>query len=132
MALPYDTKVMLDIDDIPRKWYNIAADLPEQLPPPLNPGTQEPCKPEELEVIFPKSIVAQELSMDRFIDIPEEVRDAYVFLGRPSPLQRAVHLEEHLKTPAKIYFKREDLSPAGYSQTEYCHCTGILQYERGR
>jgi tryptophan synthase beta chain len=113
MSLPKDARVNLSNDDIPTKWYNIAADLPEPVPPPLNPGTMQPSKPQDLEAIFPKGIISQELSTDRYIDIPEEVRDAYLFFGRPSPLQRAIHLEQALKTPAKIYFKREDLSPAG-------------------
>jgi tryptophan synthase beta chain len=113
MAIHADDKVMLNVDDIPRRWYNIAADLPVPIPPPLNPKTMEPAKPEDLEVIFPKAAIAQEMSTERYIDIPEEVRDAYLMLGRPSPLQRARRLEAFLKTPAKIYFKREDLSPAG-------------------
>ena len=111
MAIHKDDRVMLSLDDIPRKWYNIGGDV--QLPPPVDPKTNEPAKPETLEAIFPKSIIAQEISTDRYIDIPEEVRDAYVMLQRPSPLQRARRLEQFLKTPAKIYFKREDLSPAG-------------------
>jgi len=104
---------MLDIDEIPRKWYNIAADLPAPLPPMLHPGTMQPATAKDLEVIFAKEVVKQEMSTERCIDIPEEVRDAYVMLGRPSPLQRARRLEAALNTPAKIYFKREDLSPAG-------------------
>lgn len=113
MSISKDDRVILHPDDIPTKWYNIAADLPEPLPPPLNPATNQPMKPEDLEAIFPKRAIAQEMSVDRYIDIPEEVRDAYLMLGRPSPLQRAKRLEKFLKTPAKIYFKREDLSPAG-------------------
>ncbi|HOL07884.1 MAG TPA: TrpB-like pyridoxal phosphate-dependent enzyme [Methanomassiliicoccaceae archaeon] len=113
MSISKDDRVILHPDDIPTKWYNIAADLPEPLPPPLNPATNQPMKPEDLEAIFPKGAIAQEMSVDRYIDIPEEVRDAYLMLGRPSPLQRAKRLEKFLKTPAKIYFKREDLSPAG-------------------
>ncbi len=113
MSIHKDDKVMLTVDDIPTKWYNIAADLPEPVPPPLNPRTMQPSTPQELEAIFPKAIIAQEMASERYIDIPEEVRDAYVMLGRPSPLQRARRLEAFLKTPAKIYFKREDLSPGG-------------------
>ena len=113
MAIHKDDKVMLTVDDIPTQWYNIAADLPEPVPPPLNPRTMQPSTPQELEAIFPKAIIAQEMATERYIDIPEEVRDAYVMLGRPSPLQRAKRLEAFLKTPAKIYFKREDLSPGG-------------------
>ena len=98
---------------MPKKWYNILPDLPEPLPPPLNPATKEPIKPEDLEAIFPKALIAQEMSGESYIDIPEEVLDSYMIVTRPSPLQRATRLEKVLKTPAKIYFKREDLSPAG-------------------
>lgn len=108
-----DLRVTLGIDDIPRKWYNLAADLPEPLPPPLNPGTKEPLKFEEFRAIFPDEIIRQEMSTDRFIDIPEEVRDRLVMVNRPSPLVRAVRLEKALRTPAKIFYKREDLSPVG-------------------
>lgn len=113
MSISKDDRIDLRPDDIPTKWYNIAADLPEPLPPPLNPVTNQPMRPEDLEAIFPKGAIAQEMSVERYIDIPEEVRDAYLMIGRPSPLQRARRLERYLKTPAKIYFKREDLSPAG-------------------
>ncbi|HDP96534.1 MAG TPA: TrpB-like pyridoxal phosphate-dependent enzyme [Euryarchaeota archaeon] len=106
-------RVELTQDDLPKRWYNIAADLKEPLPPPLNPATKEPIGPEALAAIFPMELIKQEMSTDRYIDIPEEIREAYYLLGRPSPLQRAVHLEKRLKTPAKIYFKREDLSPPG-------------------
>jgi tryptophan synthase beta chain len=106
-------RINLDVDEIPRKWYNIAADSPEPIPPPLNPSTKEPAKPEDLEAIFPKAIIRQEVSTDRYIDIPDEVREAYVLLQRPSPLQRATRLEKFLKTPARIYYKREDMSPCG-------------------
>jgi len=109
----HDVKFSLDIDDIPKRWYNIAADSPVPLPPPHNPATNEPMDPKALEAIFPKNLIEQEISQERYIDIPEEVRDAYVMLNRPSPLVRAVRLEKMLKTPAKIYYKREDLSPCG-------------------
>lgn len=102
---------------MPKKWYNILPDLPKPLPPPLNPATKEPISPTDLEAIFPKSLIAQEMSQDSYVDIPEEVLDAYLMVTRPSPLQRAIRLEEKLKTPAKIYFKREDLSPAGSHKT---------------
>ncbi|UCE81095.1 MAG: TrpB-like pyridoxal phosphate-dependent enzyme [Methanobacteriota archaeon] len=107
----------LSPEEMPKKWYNILPDMPKPLPPPLNPGTKEPISPTDLEVIFPKSLIAQEMSQDHYIDIPEEVLDSYLMVSRPSPLQRAVRLEEKLKTPAKIYFKREDLSPAGSHKT---------------
>lgn len=112
-----DKRVTLDIDDIPRRWYNILPDLPEPMAPPLNGKTKEPMKPEELGVIFPKALLEQEVSMERYIDIPEEVREKYILLNRPSPLQRAFNLERVLNTPAKIYFKREDLSPTGSHKT---------------
>lgn len=114
MKTKYDhIRVNLDVDEIPKRWYNIAADSPEPIPPPLNPKTMEPATAESLEAIFPKSIIRQEMSTDRYIDIPDEVRETYVLLQRPAPLQRAVRLEKFLKTPARIYFKREDLSPCG-------------------
>ena len=110
-------RTTLSPEEMPKKWYNILPDLPEPLPPPLNPATKEPISPSDLEVIFPKSLIAQEMSSDNYIDIPEEVLDSYLMVTRPSPLQRAVRLEQKLKTPAKIYFKREDLSPAGSHKT---------------
>lgn len=113
MTIRPDDRVNLTNDDVPKNWYNIAADLPEPIPPHLHPGTKEPVKLEDWEGIFSKASWYQEVSTDRCIPIPEEVRDAYLMLGRPSPLQRARRLEAFLKTPAKIYFKREDLSPAG-------------------
>jgi tryptophan synthase beta chain len=112
-----DKRVVLGIEDIPRRWYNILPDLPEPLAPPLNGQTNEPIKPEELAVIFPRALLEQEMSTDRYIDIPEEVREKYILLNRPSPLQRAFNLEKALNTPAKIYFKREDLSPTGSHKT---------------
>jgi tryptophan synthase beta chain len=112
MAIPKDARIALDPEDIPKKWYNLAADIPD-LVPPLNPGTGEPAKPEDFEPIFCKEIIRQEGTTERYIDIPEEVRDSYISLNRPAPLQRAYRLEKYLKTPAKIYFKREDLSPLG-------------------
>jgi len=111
MTQPSDIRVTLGIDDIPKKWYNIAADL--DLPPPLHPGTKEPLKFEEFRAIFPDEIIRQEMSTERYIDIPPEVQDRLVMLNRPSPLVRAIRLERELKTPAKIYYKREDLSPVG-------------------
>jgi len=111
------TRTTLTPEEMPRKWYNILPDLPVPLPPPLNPGTKQPISPSDLEVIFPKALIRQEVSQDNYIDIPEEVLQAYMMANRPSPLQRAVRLEQMLKTPAKIYFKREDLSPAGSHKT---------------
>lgn len=112
MPISKDMRVDLPIESIPKKWYNIAADL-KTLEPPLNPATMKPAVPEDFEPLFCKEIIRQEGSTQRYIDIPEEVRESYVYLNRPAPLQRAVRLERLLKTPAKIYYKREDMSPLG-------------------
>jgi len=106
------TKILLDENDIPRKWYNILPDMPTPLSPPLNPGTKEPISPKDLSAIFPMELIKQEVSQERFISIPEEIREIYT-LWRPSPLYRAHHLEAALKTPAKIFYKYEGVSPAG-------------------
>jgi tryptophan synthase beta chain len=105
-------KILLDENEMPKYWYNILPDLPEPLPPPLHPVTKEPVKPEDLKPIFPKALIEQEMSNERWIKIPEEVRDVYA-LWRPTPLIRAVRLEKALKTPARIYFKYEGVSPPG-------------------
>ncbi len=106
-------KAVLSQDELPRNYYNIQHDLPEPLPPPLDPKTLQPMAPEPLLRLFAKECVMQEVSTQEFIPIPEEVRDAYLRLGRPTPLYRATRLEQKLKTPAKIFFKREDLNPVG-------------------
>jgi tryptophan synthase beta chain len=111
-VLPRRTKFLLDEDRIPRAWYNIAADLPVPLPPPLHPGTGLPLGPADLEPLFPMALILQEVSLDREIEIPGPVREAYE-LYRPSPLIRAHRLEKALDTPAHIYFKYEGVSPAG-------------------
>jgi tryptophan synthase beta chain len=105
-------KFLLDEDELPKAWYNIQADLPTPLDPPLNPATKEPIGPEALARIFPMELIKQEVSRERWISIPEEVRDIYR-LWRPSPLYRARRLEQMLKTPAKIYYKWEGVSPPG-------------------
>ena len=104
-------KILLPEDELPKQWYNIAPDLPKPLPPFIDPVTKEPGVG-IVPRIFPKAIIAQELSQDRWIDIPEEVREVYS-LWRPTPLYRAINLEKALKTPAKIYYKYEGVSPAG-------------------
>jgi tryptophan synthase beta chain len=107
----------LNPDDIPTYWYNIQADLPEPLPPPLDPTTLKPIAPQTLERIFAKELVKQEVSAERFIPIPDDVLDAYLGLPRPTPLYRARRLEKFLKTPAQIYFKCENFSPTGSHKT---------------
>ena len=106
-----DTKFVLEEREMPRQWYNLAADLPTPLLPPLGPNGQ-PVSPEMLRPVFPDNLIEQEVSTQRWIDIPEEVLEI-LSLWRPSPLYRARRLEKYLKTPAKIYYKNEGVSPAG-------------------
>ena len=98
--------------DIPTHWYNILADIPEPLPPPLHPGTRQPIGPEDMAAIFPDNLVAQEMTAERWVEIPAAVREIYG-LWRPTPLYRALRLEKELQTPAHIYYKYEGVSPAG-------------------
>ena len=104
-------KVTLPEKDVPKKWYNIVADLPVE--PPMPSQTEEGKQLENLPKIFSKGVLEQEMSAERWIKIPKEIRNVYKKVGRPNPLFRAKGLEEHLDTPAKIYYKREDLSPTG-------------------
>jgi tryptophan synthase beta chain len=104
-------KILLKESDIPRQWYNLAADLPSPMLPPLGPDGK-PITPDMLAPVFPMNLIEQEVSTERWIDIPEEVLDL-LYRWRPAPLRRAVHLEKHLKTPARIYYKDESTSPAG-------------------
>ena len=107
-----DTKILLTESEMPTAWYNIQADLATPLPPPLHPGTHKPLTPDDLAPIFPMALIMQEVSQERWIDIPGEVIDIYR-LWRPSPLYRARRLEKALDTPARIYYKYEGVSPAG-------------------
>jgi tryptophan synthase beta chain len=106
------TKFVLDEDEIPEQWYNIQADLPEPLAPPLNPVTKKPLTPQDLAPLFPMELIKQEVSTERWIDIPDEVREIYK-LWRPTTLFRAHRLEKALDTPAKIFYKYEGSSPPG-------------------
>ena len=99
-------KFVLDETHIPKAWYNLTADLPKPPPPVLHPGTKQPVGPADLEPLFPMQLILQEVSGERYIDIPQPVRDVYR-MWRPSPLIRARRLEQKLGTPAKIYFKYE-------------------------
>lgn len=105
-------KFQLDENQMPRAWYNIQADLPSPVPPPLHPGTGQPITPDDLAPLFPMELIMQEVSQEREIEIPEPVRDIYR-QWRPSPLYRARRLEKMLDTPARIYYKYEGVSPAG-------------------
>jgi tryptophan synthase beta chain len=106
------TKIYLDEENLPKTWYNIQADLPSPLDPPLHPATGKPVGPADLAPIFPMELIGQEMSTKRDIEIPEDVREI-LKIWRPSPLIRAHRLEKYLKTPAKIYYKWEGVSPAG-------------------
>ncbi|KUG21019.1 tryptophan synthase beta chain like [hydrocarbon metagenome] len=105
-------KILLDEEDMPKRWYNIQADLPSPMDPVLHPATGKPVTPDDLHVLFPMELIRQEVSTERYIDIPDEVRDILA-LWRPSPLYRAHRLEQALKTPAQIYYKWEGVSPPG-------------------
>ncbi|MCR4439883.1 MAG: TrpB-like pyridoxal phosphate-dependent enzyme [bacterium] len=105
-------KYQLDEKEVPRQWYNIQADLPEPLPPVLHPATGKPVGPDDLAPLFPVALITQEVSTERWIDIPEGVREVYA-LWRPTPLYRARRLEKALDTPARIFYKYEGVSPAG-------------------
>ena len=105
-------KYLLDESELAQHWYNVVADLPSPPPPPLHPGTREPVGPDDLAPLFPAALIGQEVSAERYIPIPEDVRDVYR-LWRPTPLLRARRLEKELGTPARIYYKYEGGSPAG-------------------
>lgn len=106
-----EKKIFLNEKDAPRKWYNIVADFAKKPNPPIGPDGQ-PLTPDKLEAVFPMNLIEQEASQQRWIDIPEEVLEI-LYRFRPSPLCRAVHLEKYLKTPARIYYKDESMSPPG-------------------
>ena len=126
-------KIILSEQDIPKQWYNIAADMPNQPPPFLHPGTGQPIGPDDLTPLFPMGLIMQEVSQDRFIDIPEPVLEA-LQIWRPSPLIRATRLEKELNTPAKIYYKYEGVSPTGshkpnsaVAQAYYNKAEGVMR-----
>jgi tryptophan synthase beta chain len=106
------TKIVLHESEMPTRWYNLVPDLASPPPPPLHPATREPVGPDDLAPLFPMALILQEVSQDRFVDIPDEVQQVYR-LWRPSPLYRAHRLERALGTPARIYYKYEGVSPAG-------------------
>src|SRR5215217_8917886 len=125
------TRFLLSDRDLPKFWYNINADSPVPPTPVLHPGTMEPVTPDFLSVLFPMDLILQEISTERYIEIPEEVREIYK-LYRPTPLLRARRLEKALDTPAHIYFKYEGTSPVGshkpntaVAQAYYNNETGV-------
>lgn len=125
-------KFLLSECDIPKYWYNVIADMTNKPLPLINPGTKQPLKAEDLYPLFAKACADQEMNYtDRFIDIPDEVRDMYR-IYRPTPLVRATGLEQALDTPAHIYFKNESVSPVGShklnsanAQAFYCKAEGV-------
>jgi tryptophan synthase beta chain len=124
------TKFTLDEDHIPRAWYNIAADLPVPPQPYLHPATLQPIGPDDLAPLFPMALIGQEVSADREIEIPEQVREAYA-LYRPTPLYRAHRLEAALDTPAHIYYKYEGVSPAGSHKPNTALAQAYYNKEQG-
>src|SRR4030067_1041964 len=106
------TKYLLNEKEMPTRWYNVQADLPKPLPPYLHPGTKQPLGPADLAPLFPMELIKQEVSQERYIDIPEEVQSIYN-TWRPTILHRAYRLEKALDTPAKIFYKYEGTSQPG-------------------
>jgi tryptophan synthase beta chain len=123
-------KIQLNESDMPTQWYNIQADMPNPLLPLLHPGTKQPIQASDLEPLFPMELIKQEVSKERFIDIPEEVLDIYK-LYRPTPLHRAYNLEKMLDTPAKIYYKNESVSPPGSHKPNTAIPQAYYNYKQG-
>jgi len=124
-------KTLLAEREMPTSYYNIAADLPRPLDPPLHPGTRKPIGPDDLSAIFPMELIKQEVSKERFIEIPQEVQDIYR-MYRPTPLVRAYNLERALDTSSEIYYKYEGVSPAGSHKPNTAIPPGFLQQTGGR
>lgn len=122
--------VFLEQSKIPTHYYNILADLPEPIAPPLHPATKEPVGPEDLSAIFPMDLITQEVSSERFIEIPDEVLDLYK-ISRPTPLIRAKNLEKYLDTPAKIFYKYEGANPTGSHKTNTSYAQAYYNKKAG-
>ncbi|NVB40822.1 TrpB-like pyridoxal phosphate-dependent enzyme [Pseudenhygromyxa sp. WMMC2535] len=123
-------KITLEESEIPTHWYNVAADMPNPTLPPLNPATREPIGPDALSPLFPAALIEQEVSSERFIEIPERVRELYT-IWRPTPMFRARGLERALDTPARIYYKYEGLSPAGSHKPNTAVAQAYYNAEQG-
>src|SRR2546425_33240 len=123
-------KILLDEKEMPTRWYNIQADLPFPGSPPLHPGTRQPIGPQDLAPLFPMELIKQEVSKERYIDIPQPVQEA-LRLWRPTPLMRATRLERELKTTAKIYYKYEGVSPPGSHKPNTAGPPGIFNKTAG-
>lgn len=122
--------VFLDQSKMPRYYYNILADIPEPMAPPLHPGTGNPVGPEDLSVIFPMDLIQQEVSTERYIEIPDQVFDLYK-ISRPTPLIRASNLEKSLDTPARIFFKYEGANPTGSHKTNTSYAQAYYNKKAG-
>ncbi len=131
MSDPKQTKVVLDESQMPTHWYNIVADLPTPPPPHLHPGTQQPLEPDDLAPLFPPALIEQEVSTERWIEIPQEVHDIYR-LWRPSPFYRAHRLEKAIGTTARIYYKYEGASPVGSHKTNSAVAQAYFNKVAGR
>ena len=131
MSDPKQTKVVLDESQMPTHWYNIVADLPTPPPPHLHPGTQQPLEPADLAPLFPPALIEQEVTTERWIEIPQEVHDIYR-LWRPSPFYRAHRLEKAIGTTARIYYKYEGASPVGSHKTNSAVAQAYFNKVAGR
>ena len=125
-----DTKILLEEKEIPQAWYNVMADMPSPPAPVIHPGTKQPIGPDDLAPLFPMDLIGQEVSQERYIPIPDEVRDVYK-LWRPTPLFRAARLEKALDTPARIYYKYEGVSPAGSHKPNTAVAQAYYNKEQG-
>lgn len=123
-------KFLLTEKEMPTRWYNVHADMPNKTMPPLHPGTHKPIGPDDLAGLFPMELIKQEVSMERYIEIPEEVQDIYK-IWRPTPLVRAHNLEKLLDTPAKIYYKNESVSPSGSHKPNTAVAQAYYNYKEG-
>ncbi|MFW5706207.1 MAG: TrpB-like pyridoxal phosphate-dependent enzyme [Bacteroidota bacterium] len=128
--MKHTRKFFLNEKEMPTQWYNVHADMPNKTMPPLHPGTRQPIGPDDLAALFPMELIKQEVSMERFIEIPEEVQDIYK-IWRPSPLIRARNLEKLLDTPAKIYYKNESVSPPGSHKPNTAVPQAYYNYKEG-
>ncbi|RLD73518.1 MAG: TrpB-like pyridoxal phosphate-dependent enzyme, partial [Bacteroidetes bacterium] len=123
-------KIYLEENEMPHRWYNVQADMPNKMLPPLHPGTKQPLGPEDLTPLFPMELIKQEVSQEKWIDIPEEVMDIYK-LWRPSPLIRARNFEKLLDAPVRIYYKNESVSPAGSHKPNTAVPQAYYNYKEG-
>ncbi|MFP4469798.1 MAG: TrpB-like pyridoxal phosphate-dependent enzyme [Bacteroidales bacterium] len=128
--MKHTRKFYLNEKEMPTQWYNVHADMPNKTMPPLHPGTRQPIGLDDLAALFPMELIKQEVSMERFIEIPEEVQDIYK-IWRPSPLIRARNLEKLLDTPAKIYYKNESVSPPGSHKPNTAVPQAYYNYKEG-